>query len=141
MKRFLLIAALATVGCGGSDEPGEAVTCEQSDRSGTYWAEFETLSGSCPDQNAGLIRLGETGMIGTECEQTAEPQWSDGDCTLETAVRCVIGTDALVESITITTQQDAAGDSITGTMTFTGYDLATGSLVCSGSYRMTATRQ
>lgn len=141
--RYLIGLVILATACGGSDggDPAEAVTCEKTDRSGTYWAEFETLSGTCPDQSAGLIRLDAD--AGAACVLASPETWSDAECTLETEFSCPfdeLEPGATVRTVAITTQQDSAGDEIVGTMTMTvlGSD---GAIVCSGSFRMTAARQ
>jgi hypothetical protein len=138
--KHLLFAALLFINCSSSDGGDVSVTCEQSDRSGSYWAEFETLSGTCPDQDPGLIQIGPGSAAGG-CTELASPRWSDADCTYETHAVCPVEglPGAEIEFVSITTQQDSNGDRITGTMTM--YLRDGGGELCHGSFRMTATRQ
>jgi hypothetical protein len=142
MRPTPFILALMVMACSGEDE-SEPVTCERTDRTGTYWMEFETLSGNCGPQNASLVRLDADMGASSGCVMSAEPRWSDADCTLESGGTCpfdALEPGATVQSTLVTTQQDSAGDVITGTATMTIIG-ADGVGLCNGSYRVTATRQ
>ena len=132
---FALIGFLTA--CGGSDEQDDDITCDPADRFGTYWLDFETLSGNCGEQADGLVQVGAGDTPG--CTELAAPRLSDNDCTIESRVACDLSEQVYVEAVGITTQQDSSGDVITGTMTMTVYDL--GEPVCAGSYGMRYERQ
>jgi hypothetical protein len=122
LKRIAILLALLTA-CGSTDDGGgtraRATSCDPADRQGTYFATFENLSG---------------------CVLLAEDRWSDGNCTLERSSLCPLDLGRTVESTIISTQEDAAGDTITGTMTI-DVEEADGFPVCFGTYRLTAVRQ
>jgi hypothetical protein len=134
--RFFL--ALILVGCS-SPSNNDPVTCEPTDRSGSYWAEFKTLSGDCGPQNASLVQLGGSGS--SDCVEESPARWSDADCTLETKGTCPVDgvPGAYVTTTAITTQQDSAGDVIDGTITLTLKQ--GGSILCNGSYSVHMVRQ
>lgn len=140
--KALYLAVLLAVACGGEDE--SSFTCEPSDRSGTYWAEFETLSGNCGPQDSTLIRPGETSSSSggdTGCTELEPARWSDGNCTLETKGQCPLeGAPGVTVTMTmISEQKDGAGDVIDGTLSMVIEQY--GEYACSGSYRMHAVRQ
>jgi hypothetical protein len=139
---FIFLCGLLACGCSSGNDDDEDFTCDVvADRDGTYWAEYEMLSGSCGDQEPGLIRLDGTAETPAGCVELSPAETSDAGCTLEVRRLCdasQLAPGVEIEVTGITTQQDEAGDVITGTMTMTIRD-ASGT-VCSGSYRMTATR-
>lgn len=144
MANFKTLAPmLVLLGCSGGGEDDESFTCDVvADRDGTYFMEFETIGGTCPDQEPALVRLDASGETPAGCVDLSPPETSDGGCTLE--VRRVCDASNIMagwelETTAITTQQDDAGDSITGTMQLTIRD-EIGTL-CSGTFRVTATRQ
>jgi hypothetical protein len=144
MANFKTLALTALLlGCSGSSEDDESFTCDTvADRDGTYWMEFETLSGTCPDQDSALVRLDSTGETPPGCTELSPPETSDSGCTLEVHRSCPAG-DSLpgveIELTAITTQQDEAGETFGGILTMYLRD-SSGEL-CHGSFRLTATRQ
>jgi len=141
LKTLAPIALL--LGCSGSAEDESSFTCDVvADRDGTYLMEFETLGGTCPDQEPALVRLDASAETPAGCVELSPPEASDAGCTLE--VRRVCDASSLmagweIETTAITTQQDDAGTLITGTLQLTVRDdLGT---LCSGTFRVTATRQ
>jgi hypothetical protein len=144
LKRIAILLALLTA-CGSTDDGGgtraRATSCDPADRQGTYFATFENLSGTCGEQTSALIRLdADADITASGCVLLAEDRWSDGNCTLERSSLCPLDLGRTVESTIISTQEDAAGDTITGTMTI-DVEEADGFPVCFGTYRLTAVRQ
>ncbi len=133
-----IIFLLALTACGSSDDD-DSFICSPSDRSGTYFADFETVDGNCPDQNSALIRLDGSLEVAPGCTVLAPPTWSDGECKLETSQYCAIDATLNVEATGISTQQDETGELITGLLFLTIDDGA--NILCSGTFRVTATRQ
>jgi hypothetical protein len=139
--RYLIGLVMLAAGCGGSDDPDAgAVECEQSDRSGTYFIEYETVSGNCGDLPSALGRLDDANALPDGCSFDAMDRWSDGDCKLERAYTCPGESGGTIVATAVSTQQDDSGDNITGTATMTLRD-ADGATVCVGTYRFKATRQ
>lgn len=140
--RIVMLLALTLAGCGGSDRRSPEDTLPAScdpitQRIGTYFAEATTVSGNCGPQTSGLVRLDST--IPDGCVFDADDIWSNNGCTLERAMTCPSGEET-VRLVAISTQQDSHGDRITGTMTMAFSD-ARGASVCTGTYRLTYTRQ
>jgi hypothetical protein len=145
MKKFLLIAAaMASVACSGSDD-GEASAggCSNSDRDGTYLLEYsERDGGMCGELPDAVGRLDADAPIEGVCERTAEDEWSSDQCKLTRSLRCTSETDGLIiEGVAVSEQEDSAGDVLTGLYTITARDLATGEVLCTSTYNVTATRQ
>jgi hypothetical protein len=115
LQRFLLLSGLVLAGCGGEDDGG-AVSCERSDRTGTYLGTYvERSGGTCgalPDELARLDASEPADGYGT-CAKASADVWSDGDCTLERSLECDDGSSG----VAISTQQDSSGEHIEGTLT------------------------
>jgi len=137
-----LVYGFLVVGCSSpSDDeetPQPRMGCDVvADRAGEYWAEYEATSGDCGETRSGNIRLDGTVETALGCVELAPPAVSNQGCTLEVRVLCnTAGFET--ETLTVTTQQDETGDLITGSETITVRDVL--GPVCSGSYRLTATK-
>lgn len=139
MIRHSLALALLLLGCSSS---AVTPTCKPgADNSGTYWVEFATLSGTCPDQDSGLVRLDDGGDIPAGCFDIDAPVSSADGCTLELHRAC--DTPGIpggqTEFTSVITQQDSAGDTFAGTLTMFIRD-GSGEL-CHGSFRVSYVRQ
>lgn len=99
---------------------------------------METLSGNCGEMADGLVSFDASGSGSSACQNLDAPKWSEGSCKVETHISCDLG-DGLTfaEARTITTQEDEDGAVLSGTMTMS----VSGSQSCTGSYRVTFTRQ
>lgn len=139
----LMACAALTGGCSSGDDEEESFTCEKTDRSGTYFVEYETVDGNCGDIPSSVGRLDDATALPDTCAFDAPDRWSDGDCKLERAYSCeenAIEPGATSTTVAVTEQRDAAGDMLAGTLTMTvkGGD---GGFICSGTYRFSASRQ
>lgn len=143
----------APVGTGGTPEGGAPEAgdggmggmpngCSLDDRDGSYLATIATISGDCGEQTAAIIRLNPADPLGA-CMLTTEDAVSNNGCTLERSAVCPfpdLCEGCSLRSVGITTQQDPAGDLITGTMTITAL-AADNTAVCFGTYSIRAERQ
>lgn len=136
--RYLVILGTLVLGCGSDAEAG-AVTCERSDRSGTYLLSYETLGGTCGDLTSVVGRLDEA-PLPDDCVSNAQDRWSEGDCKVERAFTCEVEPGQFVSYIAVSEQVDSEGDELTGTMTVILKD-STGAEICGGTYRLRAVRQ
>lgn len=116
--------------------------CSKSDRTGTYMFHQSEISGSCG-------QIGDTVQTLTNsepeqqtgCSVTFE-RWSDNDCKLERNVTCTDSpNNQRIVGAGVSTQQDASGETLTGTLTMTVSRLDTGASACMSTYETTATRQ
>jgi hypothetical protein len=135
---------LLAIGCS-SDAEGDSqpAACDPSARTGTYYMEFSTVSGNCGEQASGLGRLDSSFAPEGGCQITQPDRWSDGNCKLERSVLCpfdALEPGATITSVGITTQKDANGDVLEGTMSMT-VKYADGRGRCYGTYSMRATKQ
>jgi hypothetical protein len=137
MKRFLLIAALATVGCSGESGTPE---CDRTDRSGTYLFEYSQRDGgTCGDLPDYVGRLDVDAPIPAECTLTADDDWSPDLCKLTRSMSCLDTDGVTVNGTAITEQQDSEGDVLSGLYTVELRD--SGGTLCMSTYNLTATRQ
>jgi hypothetical protein len=138
MRALLPLFVVATL-CGcGEDE----LTCSQSDRDGTYLAETSERSGTCGDAGSMLVQMDNgSEVVETGCTTDYE-RWSDGNCTNESSVTCESPADNIVVvGVGVVTQEDSGGESFSGIMTMTIYELSSGALLCTSTYDVTYTRQ
>jgi hypothetical protein len=127
MRGFILAAALC-LGCSGSDPPADFDCDPDTQRFGTYLQELTPISGSCGnDTQVALVKISRGVPEG--CELVEPDEWSPDRCTLTRWSRC--GT---TELLAVTTQQDARGEVISGTVTLTMPE-------CFGTANVTWTRQ
>lgn len=130
---FVLLA----LSCGGSPVIDG---CERSDRSGTYLLEFDKISGSCPEIDDILDRIDGSADLPGGCEDADPPRWSDANCTFERTVACYdASTGDYGEFVTISEQVTSDGDLLEGTYGKALWDIS-GSLICRGTYDITAER-
>ncbi len=114
--------------------------CDRTDRTGTYSITYSERSGDCGTITEMLVRLYPEAGVGEECSLTAPDAWSENDCKLERSLVCFDpDTGYSVQSVAVTTQQDEAGELITGTYAITVYD-EFGNVGCVSSYDITAAR-
>ncbi len=133
---------LLVCGCG-STQPGSVESpltkCDPRMRAGTYWMEFETISGDCGDQASGLISMDSAGS-GDDADHCVAVRGSvsTNGCRIDSQVRCTPA-GAQTDITEYTVQQTANGSRLEGEMTMTGRG-ADGSS-CNGSYRISMTRR
>lgn len=133
------LGALVLLGCSAGGESGLAITCSAADRTGTYLQRFETLSGDCGDIPEALGRV-DAGLPAT-CTLDAPDRLSEGECKLERAYTCQAdAAGATAKYVAVSTQEADDGSRLVGTLSVRGLN-ADGTLACSGTYRITATRQ
>lgn len=145
MTRLIGLGLLA-FGCSATDpasERQEPLSCAKTDRTGTYFVTYTTVSGDCGDIPDGLGRLDDAEALPDICALDAADRWSDGDCKLERAYSCLeagIGPGVQSHTIAVTTQDDDSGARITGTITMRITD-PSGVQLCNGTYQLSAVRQ
>lgn len=140
MIRWLaVILGSMTISCGSdSADPDLPDSCSPAQRYGTYLVHAETISGSCGDLGDALVRVDGPG-VPAQCDLLADDLYTRGDCTLQRVIRCPDG-DGYTVTTGITTQISADGSMLNGTITIESHD-AVGAAVCSGTYRVTYSRQ
>lgn len=108
------------------------MTCERSDRTGTYLATYVERSGNCGALPEQLGRLESSEPVDGygPCAKAGPDVWSNDECTLERSLECADGTSG----VAISTQQDSSGDVLTGTFTLRGLD-------CTSTYDVESVRQ
>ena len=124
------------------DCTAQPTTCDPADRSGSYWVDYITLSGTCGEVPDVLVRLEPdvvAELLEESCTLTAADVWSEDGCTLERSFEC-IESGHLIEYVAVTTAEPGAAV-IDGTMTATMRDAESEMLVCTGSYRVEMTRE
>lgn len=134
--RWLILASFLcfVVSCGD-------VECSKEDRTGTYFLTFQTIDGTCPDQQSAVVSGSTSSPTPADCEKSNET-WSEDECDYSVNLFCIFSADDLnMLSVSQTTQEDSDGDHLTGIMTMTIRQHSTGAFVCSGSYEMDAQRQ
>lgn len=136
MRNAIACLCLCLSSCGGADNDGP-ITCEQTERAGTYWMTAEQVSGDCGPLTDGLVR--PDAELTADCEPMAADAWSGDGCTVERAFRCQLETGSLGTFVTVTTQRSDSGSVITGTMTMLVE--ATDGSSCASSYRLRYERQ
>lgn len=121
------------------DEP---ITCSKSERTGIYLLTYTVLSGDCGDVPDELGRfkdgIAESTGDGAECVFEAK-SWKNENCTLESRSVCLDG-DRKVTWDWTTEQVEDDGSSFAGTASAKATTTA-GQALCSGTYRVRATRQ
>jgi hypothetical protein len=137
-KSTVLALVLVFAGCAGSDDEDRPSSCQRTDRSGTYLAHFETLSGTCGDLPDSVLSLtAPTSNASQQCVREQET-WSERDCKLESVTICTTDTGS-VRNTMVSRVERAGGAVLTGTAT-NQISLKDGS-GCVGTYRLTMTRQ
>ena len=142
MREAIVLGLVFLAACSGGDgvEDNRPTSCDPvTERVGTYLAHFETLSGTCGDFPDSLARVDNYADLLAGCVLLDPDRLSEGDCKLERHYSCPVDTGD-GEYTAITTQQDAAGSVLSGTVTVNLTD-ASGGFVCTGTYRVTFTRQ
>jgi hypothetical protein len=136
---WMLLGIGLLAGCGGADE--ESLTCSKDARRGTYLVHYEPIGGgSCSTPPDALVRPGEF-TPDVVCSEDNPAQWSADECRVETSITCTdVQTDYRVSNVGFTDQEDTTGDVLTGIATISVRD-ANGQPVCSGTFRLTYTRQ
>ena len=136
-----LTGLFLVVGC--APERDGLPACNRSDRTGTYLVEYIELSGTCgplPDElaqfeNGRNISDGTTAPVCTDQTRT----WSDDECTIAADYTCTTA-DAVFSWETTTEQLTSNGSELAGTGSVRRTELD-GTVVCSGTYDVVATRQ
>lgn len=142
MKKVLLslVAVGLVTSCGQEGGGSGEWACSQEARSGTYWSEFETLSGGCGDIDSVLTHLsGGESTPGAGCEW-GYSEWSEDECSLEVAYACPYEQGYTVQLVGVSRQESEDGGYLSGLATISIRD-SWGGLICQGSYRTTAVRQ
>lgn len=137
------LVAVALASCGPTTEPTVIPgSCEPGDRVGTYLSHSEKVDGSCGELSDSVGRIDDPTFLPANCTHDAPDRWSNEGCKLERAFSCVAtdGTGSRQSLVAVTEQQNTGGSLITGVMTMRLTD-ASGAFVCSGTYRITFTRQ
>jgi hypothetical protein len=140
MRNLTIAALIATglLGCGGGED--DEISCSASDRSGAYLISYVERDGDCGDIPDNVGRFDGSGGVPDNCELDAPDAVSSDSCTLERSLTCVQDGFA-VSAIGSTTQETDDGSRITGILTMTIRDAASGELVCISTYEQTAVRQ
>jgi hypothetical protein len=132
------LAAWLCVACSGSDgesNPKPPTSCDPSDRMGTYFVTFTTISGNCGPQDSALVSLDAASVQSERCSIISE-NVSENDCKVERHFTCPyddLEQGAWIEFVGVSRQQTQDGSVITGTMTMRLRDRFD-ALVCSGTY-------
>jgi hypothetical protein len=136
--RILALIATGLLGCGGEDE--DSFTCETTDRSGTYLISYVDRDGDCGPLPETVGRFSGSSAVADNCELDMPDVTSSDGCTLERSITCVEDGFA-ASAVASSTQETEDGSRITGILTMTIRDAASGELVCISTYEQTAVRQ
>jgi hypothetical protein len=131
----LRLAAVLALGCSAESEPIDFSCDPVTQRVGLYLQEVTPISGNCGPQSASLVQV-DSGIPDT-CVRVEPDEWRDDSCTLVRWTRCQTGSGTS-ELLAITTQQDPAGDVVSGTMTLR---IRTSDGDCDGTANVKWTRQ
>ncbi len=134
MVRVAGVLALTLAACAGSSSSGPPAPtmCSMSDRHGTYLIHTDVVSGNCPPIPDSLTIFGVPTQ-NTTCT-VASIAWSNGDCRNDVAYSC-LSNGIRVFFVGYTVQEAQDGSVIKGELT------TSVSGGCSGTYRITYTRQ
>lgn len=140
---FIILISLFLSNCGEDEsikprEKASELQCNK-ERNGVYIFEYELISGDCGELDSDISSFDV--MFGfKECD-IYYSNWSDNNCKHEEEVSCDFYYNYTHLSITaVSIQKDESADIITGTLTF-DLDTISGTDLCSGTYKFTATRQ
>lgn len=131
--------AVLLCGCASSAESAPIpTTCQVTDRSGTYLAHLDKISGTCPVVPDIVVNLSAPFDPGgtTKCDPPFI-QWAEGNCKLDQVFSCTDGPTRLRFTIS-TRQQTQNGSALAGTY---GVDIEDAVNGCIGSYHIAYSRQ
>jgi len=135
MRLAQIIFIISLISCGIDNEELEC-SKNGADRDGVYFAEYELVSGDCPELTPHYVYLDDD-----ESPCISEKKWSENSCRLQSVTTCVNAIDAFIITVeSDTTQQDSEGSLVIGEISVVLQDLHE-NIKCSGTYKASYTRQ